>query len=168
MPSILISLPILLILALMSFQDFKYRAISWYAFPLLAIFLVFANPVFNLTECLMNAGFVAVNYMLATVLISLKNRRMTNLMKAHIGPGDLLMLLCVAVYFPTLIFFLFYLGSLILIAVGTGIYMAWYKPREYTVPLAGLQSAMLLVLLLTTWITGLQINDTLWIENYLL
>lgn len=168
MLSILINLSILLILAVMSIQDFKYRAISWYAFPLLAIFLVFANAVFNWTECLMNVGFIVVNYVLATAMISLKNGKPINLMKAHIGAGDLLMLLCTAVYFPTLIFFLFYLSSLILIAIGAGIYMAWFKPRQYTVPLAGLQSAMLLLLLLTGWITGLQIGNTTWIENYLL
>ncbi|WP_285060258.1 hypothetical protein [Pedobacter ginsengisoli] len=168
MLSIVINLSILLILAVMSIQDFKYRAISWYAFPALAIFLIIANPGFSWAECLMNAGFIMVNYVLATVLISLKDCRMTNLMKAHIGPGDLLMLFCIAVYFPTLVFFLFYLLSLILIAIGAGIYMAWYKPQGYTVPLAGLQSAMLLMLILTAWITGLQISNTSWIENYLL
>lgn len=168
MLSILINLSILLILAVMSIQDFKYRAISWYAFPLLAIFLMIANPALSLRESAANVGFIGVNYVLATVLISMKYRRMINLMKEHIGAGDLLMLLCIAVYFPTLIFFLFYLSSLILIAIGAGIYMAWYKPHQYTVPLAGLQSAMLLGLMLTAWITGLQINNTSWIENYLL
>jgi hypothetical protein len=155
MLSILINLSTLLTLAVMSIQDFKYRAISWYAFPLLALFLLLANPAFSWTETAMNIVFIGVNYTLATVLISLKYRRMINLMKEHIGLGDVLMLLCVAVYFPTLIFFLFYLSSLILIAIGTGIYMVWHKPQQYTVPLAGLQSAMLLVLLLTAWITGL-------------
>ena len=166
--SVLINLSILLILAVMSIQDFKYRAISWYAFPLLAIFLLIANPAFSLKESVVNIGFIAINYALATALISIKHRRMTNLMKAHIGPGDLLMLLCLAVYFPALLFFLFYLSSLIVIAIGTGIYMVWYKPKDYTVPLAGLQSAMLLALILTAWITGLQISNTSWIENYLL
>jgi hypothetical protein len=171
---IFINVSLSLILMMMGIQDFKYRAISWYAFPVLAVFLVLSNPAVDYIEIGLNLAFILLNYALATLLISLKHRKPVNLMKSHIGLGDVLMLLCLAVYFPVLNFFLFYLASLLLIAAGTGMYLLWRNPAGYTVPLAGLQSFLLLALMLTAWRTGLSIHTATWIEsqpwfqNYLL
>ena len=158
----------------MSVQDFRYRAISWYAFPLLALFLLLENLQLSLTEVGLNLGFILLNYALTTAMISLKYGRIVNLMNQHIGVGDLLMLFCLALYFPALNFFLFYLGSLLLIAIGSGLYIIFNRPKAYTVPLAGLQSILLLFLMLSAWTFELQLNKADWIEhqywfqNYLL
>lgn len=167
MPQLFINVLLILLLIVMGIQDFRYRAISWYAFPLLAALLMLSNPALDLETIVLNAGFIVLNYTLASVLISLKHGRIVNLMQEHIGPGDLLMLFCLACYFPVPSFFLFYFGSLVIIGFIVGIYLLAWKPKQFTIPLAGLQSLLLVPVLVATWTTGWGIENLNWLENYL-
>lgn len=163
-----IQFSILLVLMIMGLQDFRYRAISWYAFPLLAVLMLLGNKDFNITEVYVNISFLLINFGLATLIISLKNKRVTNLLKSHIGWGDLLMLVCLSLYFSPLSFFVFYLSSLLFIATATGIYMLLAKPKNYTIPLAGMQGLLLFVCILSASLFDVKINTIKWFENYFL
>jgi len=164
----IIQLSILIILMIMGLQDFRYRAISWYTFPLLAVLLLLGNKDFNITEAFINIGFLLINFGLATLFISLKKKKFTNLLKSHIGWGDLLMLLCLSLYFSPVNFFVFYLSSLVFIAIATGIYMLVIKPAHYTIPLAGMQGLLLFACILSTSLFDVKINNLQWFENYFL
>jgi hypothetical protein len=168
MPPFYITLSTTLILILMTYQDVKYRAITWYAFPLLGGFLFILNRNLAVTEVLLNIAFIAFNYLSATLIISLREGQLTNLLKAHIGLGDILMLMCLAFYFPPLNFFAFYISSLLLITAGAGIYIKFQKPHQFTVPLAGLQSCLLAGLIIMSSIMGISYNNVSWLTNYLL
>lgn len=139
----------------MGIQDFKYRAISWYWFPGLTILLILSNPEFDLHSCLFNIGFVALIYVLLTLWFSIKNRRVIYLHKEHLGIGDVFFLISISVYFSPLSFFAFYLFSLVLITIGTGMYLLLMKPTQLTIPLAGLQGIALLVVLASCWMLKL-------------
>ncbi|MBB5440952.1 Flp pilus assembly protein protease CpaA [Pedobacter sp. AK017] len=149
---ILIRLLLLLILLVMGIQDMKFRAISWYLFPVLAIVLLLLNPSLSLQNCLLNIGFVAFVLVLLTAWFSLKQGSMVNLTRRHLGMGDILFLLCLALFFSPVDFFLFYLFSLLLICMGTGAYLLLRRPANFTIPLAGLQGFVLILLLLASWI----------------
>ncbi|MES2457412.1 MAG: hypothetical protein V4594_17785 [Bacteroidota bacterium] len=159
---------LVLVLALMGIQDFKYRAISWYAFPLLALFLLLRNAAFNWMEFGINIGFIVFNYLLLTVFFSIRSQKKVNLLDGFIGLGDMLMLVCLAFYFPTLLFFSFYLFSLLVIALGSGLYLLSNQSKPYTVPLAGLQSLILLCLLLLSWYKGTELNEFQGLDRFLL
>lgn len=159
---------LLMLLLFMGVQDFRYRAISWYAFPLLAGLMVFENGHFNLIDSTANISFLVVNFLLTTLIISLKNKRYVNLLDSHIGLGDLLMLACMSLYFTPFIFFLFYLSSLLFIGIAVGVYLSLAKPNNYTVPLAGMQGMLLFGCILSASMYGVKLNNILWFENYIL
>lgn len=164
MRSILINSSILITLGVMGVQDLKYRAISWYAFPVLAFLFLSSGIVFSFTDCAFNMGFVLLNLVTLTLFFSLKQRKMVNLLDSYLGPGDVLLLLCLAFYFPVLLFFLYYLVSLILISLAALLYIRWLRPGNFTVPLAGLQSLMLMPVIVLVWSGHLQLerlNDLL-------
>lgn len=154
----LLKLSLAMVLLTMGIQDFKYRAISWYCFPGLALLLILSNPEFELYSCLLNVGFVALIYVLLTAWFSIKNRRMVHLHHEHLGIGDVLFLISISVYFSPLNFFAFYLFSLILIVIGTGLYILVKKPAQFTIPLAGLQGIALLGVLASCWMGKLDLQ----------
>lgn len=164
---ILMKLSLILILLVMGIQDLKYRAISWYLFPALAIILLVINPSFTIYSCLLNMGFVAIVLVLLTGWFSLKQGRLVNLTRRHLGIGDVLFLLCLAFFFSPVNFFLFYLLSLLLIGMGTGLYLALGKPVNFTVPLAGLQGFVLLLLLLACWIWKTEPGNTDFLPGFI-
>ena len=167
MITLCINLSTILILTLMTYQDIKYRAITWYAFPLLAVSLFVLNKNLTTIEVIINIGFVAFNYISATLMVSIRHGRLINLLNAHIGPGDILLLVSVAFYFTPIDFFAFYLSSLLLIALGAGVYSRLQKPKHFTVPLAGLQSAFLGCLILMSLTIGITFNNLSWLNRYL-
>lgn len=140
-----------LILTVMGIQDFKFRAISWYLFPALALCLLLINPSFSLYNCFVNFGFVALVFVLLTGWFSLKSGSLVNLTQKHLGIGDILFLLCLAFFFSPLNFFFFYLLSLLIVCIGTGFYLLAFKPETFTIPLAGLQGQVLTAVLLISW-----------------
>lgn len=158
-------LGILLVLAFMVFQDFRYRGITWYLFPLLAILLVFsARGNFSLFDAGLNLGFVILLVLLLTCYFSLRNGRLLNILAGFLGFGDILLLVCIGVYLPVLVFVLFYAGSLLLILVGTGTYLKFRSAAGYTVPLAGLQALLLIPVIGIIWAGHIQLarlNDQL-------
>lgn len=163
----LINCAVILLLIFMAVQDFRYRAISWYAFPLLAAGMLLSNRSFEASEFGLNVLLIAMNFGLLTLLLSLKYKKPVNPFSLHIGLGDLLMLICMALYFPVLNFFVFYLLSLILISLGGGIHQLFLRNRSWTIPLAGLQSLMLLCLVLVVAVSGTAYNSLPWFEKYL-
>jgi len=159
MLNFIISAAVVFILFFMAFQDFKFRAISWYAFPLLGVLLVFSNEAFSVNDAGFNTAFVALNLLLVTLIFSLRERRFVNVFDHHLGLGDVLLLLCITIYFPFLLFFIFYLISLVLIVIGVGFYKIWNRRINFTVPLAGLQSLMLIPIVVLCWTFDLRLNE---------
>lgn len=158
---------LILILMGMGIQDFKFRAISWYLFPLLVAALLVMNRSFSLNDCFINFGFIALVFVLLTGWFSIKEGSMVNLTERHLGIGDILFLLCLAFFFSPINFFLFYLCSLLLIAVGTGLYLLIAKPENFTIPLAGLQAFVFIALLTAGWIMNIDIGKADFLPNFL-
>src|ERR1700743_489851 len=99
------------VLALIFLQDVRGRAVYWFLFPLLAAALVSIR--FNLHEAWINMVFIVVQLLILTVYFSLKSSQWVNITTQLLGLGDILFLVCIALYFPVLSFLLFYTGSLV-------------------------------------------------------
>jgi len=159
MVQLFVNAALVLTLLAMAWQDFRYRGISWYHFLTLGVFLCLSKGRFTSGEVLINLVFLGMVFGLLTAWFSFKEGRLLNLFSAHIGLGDLLFLLCIALYFSFSSFFLFYLLSTLLILIGVGIYLFWSKPESFTVPLAGLQSLLLLTALMWSWGQGQELYE---------
>ncbi len=150
---LILQLFLLMILVLMAWQDFKFRAIYWWLFPLLLVGLLWlkidggeqATIPFNL---LTNGLFLSAQFLLLSLYFSIKERKWVNLFKAYFGLGDLLFLLCLTVYFSFLNYILFYIATLFLVILITVLTRLLSLKANTTIPLAGWQALMLCLLML--------------------
>lgn len=159
---LLVSLNFLILVCLwaMFVQDMRYRAISWFFFPVLAVLYVTHGLAagIHIQELLINTGlnlaFLLMVFALVWLYISLRRRRLVYLPDRLIGWGDILFLLCICFYFTLLNFILFYITSLLLVII---IWLAWtrYRPQAAArhIPLAGLQALILSFFLAADWLS---------------
>jgi hypothetical protein len=150
---------IFMVLAFMAYQDFKYRGIYWWLFPLLCIGLLRYcsitrgwQPVYSAAS--FNAVFLLVQLVLISLYISVKKRRLTNIFKGCFGLGDLLFLCCAACCFSALNYVLFYIISLFLTITLTLAFRFFQIKVQEKIPLAGYQALLLMVLMLVDRVQG--------------
>ncbi|WP_147425724.1 hypothetical protein [Mucilaginibacter gracilis] len=154
-------------------QDMRSRAVYWYWFPILTIlFLVQGIKQKPFPEILatsaMNIGFVLLQLLLISVYFSIKNKRAVNITHSLLGWGDILFLLCIATYLSTINYILFYILSLVIVIIMTGIYLLFHKKAEQ-IPLAGLQAMIFIVCLILDWLSPrIDLIHDDWLTPYLL
>ena len=136
-------------LLILTVQDYKHRAISWWLIPLILItylglegdFYFFKNH-----NTWANLTFVGVIFIVSTIYFSMRERRFIILFKNHLGIGDVLFFMVCAFMFdlPNYIFYL--TGSFVFSIILFGIH--YLKKRDVTsqIPLAGIMSFLLIPL----------------------
>lgn len=155
-----------------SVQDFKFRAVYWWLFPLLFFALGLltydrtgANQV--TTNLFANFGFVFLQLLLLSIYFSVKERRLVNIFAHHFGVGDLLFLLSVTVYFSLFNYILFYVTSLIMVIAFTLILNQLVKKTNPKIPLAGEQALLLVLFMAIDWFSpSINFSADLWVVNY--
>ncbi|MFD1001312.1 hypothetical protein ACFQ21_18425 [Ohtaekwangia kribbensis] len=150
--SLVFSLPTLLILGFIIYEDFKFRAVTWYLFPLLAVIILIENVVvytsaMPLQIFIINFLFIAIQLMAVTLYLSIKNKKWIWIWEQYLGLGDILFLLVLCLFFSPLNLIVFYIGSLVLTVVAVLLLRGAY-PSFAIIPLAGLQSAFLAALII--------------------
>src|SRR5688500_11436731 len=102
-------LVVLLIVAF--YQDCKYRAITWFVFPLLAVvaLLIFVQLNGAWKALGLNLIFVLVVMSCPFGYISLREKKLTNIFAQHFGLGDLLFFIAVCPLFAPSNFILFFI-----------------------------------------------------------
>lgn len=140
-------------------QDLKFRAIHWMVFAwvfILAMVLTYQGTTFSWQTVLMNLVFSTAVVGGLFVYLSLKNRRWTNIFRAHFGLGDYLFFLAVAPLFEQQNFILFFVSGMVFAAFTQQIpsfFIEHYQKKS--IPLAGLLSLYILLLegitYCTTW-----------------
>ncbi|PCI94578.1 MAG: hypothetical protein COB15_13740 [Flavobacteriales bacterium] len=131
-------------------QDFKSRAISWFLIPLLFIgFIGYALLKMEIIELLtyfgINLTLVLTNLLVVTLVISIKEKKPTNILTNYLGLGDVLFFLVLTVVFSPFNFLAFYLGSILLTAIVYGGIMLISKQKKMLIPLAGAMSLLLII-----------------------
>lgn len=147
------ALKIALIILLLSvfYQDIKYRAVYWVLFPIMLILQFFiALTYYSLQLVLLNGMynliFIVIQFLLITVYFSLKNKKLINISTNYLGWGDIIFLLVISFSFSPLNYLFFYITSLCLIVTVSLIFHFKSKNDPIKIPLAGLQSAYLILL----------------------
>ena len=149
----LLRLGVIVVLCIMIFQDFKFRGITWWLFPLLlAMLLALSGLEGSFSETIykfmMNGLFVGLQIGLLILYFSVRRRTFTNIFQGYLGLGDLLFLVCLAAYLPLMSFAVFYVGSLLMVIVISLCVMHLLKISTNKIPLAGYQALFFLVLIL--------------------
>lgn len=150
---------ILGLLVLVTYQDFRNRAISWLILPV--IFGAFSIDTILKTDFnsfihsfLFNASFILIQIISVTLYFSLRFRTIINITKKHIGWGDILFFIVVAAVFSPLNFIFFYIISLFLILTGSLLFHLFKQKPIKTIPLAGVMAIFLIVAFLFGNFTG--------------
>lgn len=160
------------ILMWMAWQDFKFRAVYWWLFPLLLIVLVMVKlkeHIWILSQDLLyNSAFLAVQMLFLTVYFSIKEQRWVNIFKAYFGLGDLLFLCCLTVYFSFFNYILFYVVSLFTIILMSLLTQVVSRKANPKIPLAGWQAILLLFFILVEgYYERVDLTTDLGLVNYL-
>jgi len=147
---------IMMVLVGMVYQDFKFRGIYWWLFPLLLLlFVLDVLQRYSFARLAATAGsnmiFIIVQMSLLTSYVSLRRRKFTNIFKGYFGLGDLLFLLCIAFYFSCLNYIAFYLLSLMIVIVLTLIFGKRSRAEKEKIPLAGYQALLLILIMATSF-----------------
>jgi hypothetical protein len=145
-------LSMVLILAFIAYQDFKFRAVTWFLFPLLAIVIIIENyfllPLSLLFyPFLINFLFFGIQLVLITIYLSLKKKTLIKVWENYLGLGDILFFIILCLFFSPINFILFYLISLVFTILA--VFIINRRSKVITlIPLAGIQSLMLMALVI--------------------
>lgn len=151
---------LLLLLAVVLFQDLKQRQISWFLIPLLLVSFVaqglFRIPANELMQYTMfNMGFIVVQLFVLTAYISIKNKRLVNIINTYLGIGDVLFIATVAASFSPLNFIVFYIAALLFTLLVFVVVKLLTKNLSKEIPLAGaMAAAMIALILVNQWLPG--------------
>lgn len=144
-------LVIVILLLLISYQDFKDREVYWFLFPVLAIITVF--DLFNklgwyslLLNFSINLIFVLIDLALISLYFSLKKKQIINIFDQFIGWGDVVFFVNLGLFFSPLNFLIFFFGSILLCLIGVFIFSG-KRLMSFKIPLAGIQSILVLIAL---------------------
>jgi Flp pilus assembly protein protease CpaA len=141
------------VLALMCYQDWQARSISWPAFPLLGTLLLslhlLREPAWLvIQQVAMNWGILVVLIAVLVLYVRLRFRGLR--LWDCLGSGDVLYWAVAAIYFAPPGFLLYFLGSALAALVTAGL-AQWQRlataPQPFRIPLAGIQAACLGLLL---------------------
>lgn len=135
------------ILALITYYDFKYRAVPLYILVIAVIFGMLVSIFKNgFSGALYYAGvnifLVIIQLVLTTLYFSIRNKKLTNIINSYLGSGDVLFFLVVIFCFSPVNFIIFIILSGLLILI-------FYAPskKRNLIPLAGCQSILMCIIL---------------------
>jgi hypothetical protein len=128
------------------YEDWRYRAITWLVFPLLAIvtLLIFMDLSGNWKVLGSNLIFIGAVMISLIAYVSVKSRAITNIFVHHFGIGDLLFLVAVAPLFAADNFVLFFISGMMF--SGLVHFFTGNRITAKTIPLAGYLAIYVLLL----------------------
>lgn len=161
--------------AVIIYQDFKFRAVIWIAFPVLALLGIVYSLVFepSFTRLLMNSSvnivFLVLQFGLLYIYFRMK-RATGKLVNDKIGLGDILFLLATCFFFSPLFFLLFYISSLAFSLLAFLLFRKKLFPAGslQKIPLAGFQAIFFIAFLTVYKINNLHITQDDLLLNSLL
>jgi hypothetical protein len=160
-------------LCAIAYQDFTSRAVSWVLFPILAAINMGLHTTssgsFQIVckDAGWNMIFLGVQFLITFLYFFIKNHFKWVSISDKIGLGDILFLVAVSFLFPMIQFVIFYMSSLLFsLGIYSGIISKRKSGTRGTIPLAGLQSVFLTILILC-FVLGFSymLNDELNLVN---
>jgi len=163
---VIIQLLIIVILASITWQDFKYRAVYWILLPLLMLLFILKgvfNNTFSIYDSLINLFMIALQIIVLHIYIYMKSGAWL-LHKYYLGWGDVLFFIALTFLFSPITFMAFQLISLISILLWFILFNK-FLTRQKLIPLAGCQSFILILLITYESVSG---TTNLTIDGFIL
>ena len=136
------------------YQDIKDRMIHVLWFVVIFSATISVNYVFanNWFDTLLSLIFLGVNVSVLFVYISLKNKKITNILETHLGLGDILFFIAVIPLFSVRNFVLFFILGMF---VSMTLHLLFNRFQKHlTIPLAGYLSLFLISILSYSFISS--------------
>ena len=145
---------LLVILLFIIYQDFRFQAVSWIFFLIGFVFTItlsvkvnsLSDLFFNLS---INALFVLFQISIIYLFSWIKYKERRNIFKSVFGFGDLLFLIMIIPLFSPLNFIVFFIASIIFSLLVYSIINRLRIYKKQRVPLAGLQSLFLSIVIIS-------------------
>lgn len=169
---LILQVGIFIVLAGITYQDFRYRGIYWWMFPILFILLVLntlhaSNVELMLSSALSSCFFLGIQLVLLMAYLSLKRGRIVNIFSGFFGLGDLLFLLSITVVFSFLNYLMFYMISLLIVISLSSFSVSKLQGKDYKIPLAGYQAIFLNILMMLQWqLPGIFLHADAFLSNF--
>lgn len=160
---------LLLLLFIVAFQDFKYRALTWPLLIFLLIVFVFkALLIVSLSDLVRHSAynfvFVFAQQILLFSYMCMKNKKFVNIINSYLGLGDILFFVVLCSSFSTVNFIVFYLFALIFSLLFVLIYNKIKEQKIIEIPLAGLMAiGMMIVIILSYVVHEINFYDDEWL-----
>ena len=154
---ILLTIAIIICLAIITYQDFKERQISWLTIPTLIIlfsveaFVELTSFKNYLIDVGLNLTFIAMQMVILFIYFSIRAGKLINLINTKIGIGDVLFFGALAFSFSPVNFILFYVVSLSIITISFLFIRVLFRNISPEIPLAGAMAALLIVIYITSF-----------------
>lgn len=148
---LLISILTVLCLLAITIQDFKFRSVHWWLFPLLFIFgILYSLQYQALVVVLYNIMYSTLYLFFTGIIIKfyfmLKEKRANRIVGAKIGLGDLLFFIALTPFFELFSYIVFVLlSSFFALLIHFLFRRSHFYGDKLYIPLAGIQSILLLV-----------------------
>jgi hypothetical protein len=148
---LVVNIFLIIILFIIFFQDMKQREISWILVP--ALFLGFIAKGFLekgevlLKNGMFNVAFVLIQLILLSIYMSIKNKKLTNIINTYLGIGDVLFFIAITAAFSPMNYVLFYVSSIILTLFGFILYKLIKQNAKAEIPLAGSMAGMMMIVI---------------------
>lgn len=164
---------LLLILVFIIYQDFRFQAVSWIFFVIgFAITLTVSVKENFLPDIFINTMFNALFILFQISIIYLftwiKFKKKKNIFKSVFGLGDLLFLLMIIPLFSPLNFVIFFIASIIFTLFVYTILRSIKIYKKQRVPLAGLQSLFLFIVLISQIFIKFNLYNDYYILQYII
>lgn len=147
---------LLIILSIITYQDFKHRAIWWFLIPiaaLLQIHISLSAVSFSAFIQFTTTNLIIVSFQLMVLYAYLrfkyKLKSITKLLNSYLGLGDVLFFVLLTLAFSPVNFVLFLVLLLLLSLLGS----VFFKSVKQSVPLAGILALGYLLVLASTIFT---------------
>jgi len=160
---------LILILFIITYQDFKLRMISWWTLPLVVFlsFLLENRPFDNVfSQAFINMIFILINLIVITIYFSIKNSRLVSVINSQLGIGDVFLFVVFCFMFSVLNYILFFLLSMLLSVLYGVIFQKFTKQK--TIPLAGIMAFLFIVISIAGKFASLNIiQNENWVNTIL-
>lgn len=166
-------IPTIILLLFLAYQDFRYRAISWWLIPVLV--LAFGYLEIStigrdqfLANIALNLGFIVFQMAVLTMYFSMRNRKFTNIINTYLGIGDVLFFVLLAAAFSFVNYIFFLVTSFILVTIGFMIFKSVKRNTNPEIPLAGAMSLILVISMACNAFVNIDFYNDNIIPNFLI
>ena len=164
----------ILLLAVMSLQDFRSRSISAWLLPAITFALLVASVGANewqllFSNFIVNVLLLSLQFVALWLVISIRRKSWTNIINTYIGTGDILLLVCLTPFFSILNYSILFVASILIALFGAVIQRSFSRNANEYIPFAGILSIPLIALcvLRLVWPNVVVFSSDEWINIFL-